>query len=521
MSDTVLSKAISFGSLLILNISIPSGSYAGLSGHDSLARSMCTLVDPSVSLLVFYGLVNLCFFPNRGGLARMNIIHTTRPGNDQKKNLVNFRASWWDIGNTAARSGKFEIEWSNGGYPSVTDPEGSLPDIRVAPNSNHWIYPYMLGKQPYQQSGSSHTDPVAVVEIRLTRRALIRTAALAIARFGFFLASSFLIILLHMFIVAFFYEDSLFRTLLILGDLGRWLLVVGQLSSIMTYSLDYKGVCSWGSPEAFKRNPLYGSPWSLGEQLFCRDEVLRYIGRAYHARLVFLLYEYLWPKISRRMPPQWARVWGTENNRGIFATFTCLGDRYFDDTQSTLLRLHVKPRGTGDLCNDFTSAGSYAVDFKVPTLLVQYCFPKRLEAVFWLRVWNFIVLGPLCLCSIAVPYILVWRESDSKVPALIVLGVFQIITAVFTYKDIDNWSINCKFQPDPPPAPETEQNAQSNPGDPPPTFPVPSPHVCYPPVPAATGGPSASTSTSFQASAAAPGHHYQRGQLQDVPQGIV
>ncbi|KAK1227868.1 hypothetical protein PQX77_009111 [Marasmius sp. AFHP31] len=411
---------------------------------------MCTLVDQSVNLLVFYGLINLCFFPDRGGLARMNIIHTSRPGEDLKKSLVSYRANWLDIGNLASRSGKFKIEGSNGGRPNVTDPEGCLPDTRVAPNSNHWIYPYMLGKQPHEKPGV-YTDGVVVAEINLTRPCLIRTAALAVARCTIFLASSIIITLLHIFIIAFFYEDKLVRTLLILGDLGRWLLVVGQLSSIMTYSLDYKGVCSWGSPRAYKNNnPIYGTRWSPGEQLFCRNQVLYYIGRAYHARLVFLLCDYMWPKIACKMPTDWQYIWGTPDDCELFSTFTCLEDRYFEVAESTLLRLHVKPRGRGDLSGDFTSVGSYAIDFRVPTLLVQYCFPKRLSAGFRQRVWNFITLGPLCLCSIAVPYMLVWVESDSKIPALIVLGVFQVVVIVLTYKDIDDFSINCKFQPDPP-----------------------------------------------------------------------
>ncbi|KAL0066244.1 hypothetical protein AAF712_006675 [Marasmius tenuissimus] len=410
---------------------------------------MCTLVDQSVNLLVFYGLINLCFFPNKGGLARMNIIHTSRPGEDLKKSLVSYRANWLDIGNLASRSAKFKIDWSNGGRTNYTDPERNLPDIRVAPNSNHWIYPYMLGKQPHEGTGV-YTDGSVVAQINLTRRSLIRTAALAVARFAIFLASSIIIILLHIFIIAFFYEDKLVRALLILGDLGRWLLVVGQLSSILTYSLDYKGVCSWGSPRAYKDNPIYGARWSPGEQLFCRGQVLQYIGRAYHARLVFLMCDYMWPKIAYRMPPKWQYIYGTPDNCGIFSVFTCLEDRYFEDVQSTLLRLHVKPRGRGDLSNDFTSVGSYAIDFKVPTLLVQYCFTKRLAARFWQRVWNFVALAPLCLCSIVVPYLLVWVESDSKIPALIVLGFFQVIAIVLTYKDIDDFSINCKFQPDSP-----------------------------------------------------------------------
>jgi hypothetical protein len=439
MSETA-SKVLSFAILLVQTISVPSGSYGGLSGHDSLARAMCTLVDQSVGPLLLYGLVNLCIFPKGSGLARMNVVHTSRPSKNHKRSLVNYRANWLDIGNLAARSGKFKIgdEGSSGGNPNVMDPEGQLPDTKVAPNSNHWIYPYMLGKQPYEKGGAP------VPEVVLTRKALIRTAARAIARFATFLVSSLIIVIFHISIVAFFYGNIWIRIAVIVGDVGRWLLVAGQLSSIMTYSLDYKGVCTWASPKIWEGDTYYSEHWTKNEQRFCRDEVLGYIGRGYHARLAFLICEFLWPKITLLMPSGREFIWGTS----IFSTFTTFTDRCFERSERTHLQLIVKPRGPGDLSNDFTTDGSYIIDFKVPTVLVQECFSRRLVATDGQRFWIFLVLILPCLCSVAIPYVLVWADEDSKLPALIILGILQIPVAVLTYKDIDDWSINCKFQID-------------------------------------------------------------------------
>lgn len=132
----------------------------------------------------------------------------------------------------------------------------------------------------------------------------------------------------------------------------------------------------------------------------------------------------------------------------IFSTFSTFDDRCFTDSQSTLLQLDVKPRGPGDLSNDFTSAGSYAINLQVPTVLVQMCFSKRLVPTPSQRFWNFVLLAIPCLCGVAVPYALVWTDEDAKLPALILLGLLQIPIAVLAYKDIDDWSINCKFETD-------------------------------------------------------------------------
>jgi len=449
-------KIIAVAILVAQSIPIASGSYGGLSGHDSLWRSMCTLVDQSVGLLLFYGLFNVTWFTEstRLSLARMNIIHTTRPGPSLNATLVSYRARWQDIGNMTSRSGKFEIVWSNGGLPNSQDVEAHFPDPRIAPNSSHWIYPYLLGHQPYEANSSD------VVMLTLSRRCLIRTAALALARFAIFLGFSTLITFFHILIIAFLFEDQVTKAFLIIADIGRWVLVIGQLSSILTYSLDYKGICSWASPEDFKRSPFYGKTWSDGEQAFCRSQVLRYIGRFYHARAIFYIGEFFWPKIARRVPKRWQYIWGDE----IFSTFKCFDDDIFQDEQSTLLRLHAESRGLGDLSNDFVKG--YAVDFKVPTIMVQLCFQNRLIADFWQRMWNFWVLLPFCLCSIVTPFLVVFRDGGPKTPALIIMGIVQIITAVLAYKDVDNWSINCKFELDPVPAGSgTSSQANSGPSN--------------------------------------------------------
>ncbi|KAF5364751.1 hypothetical protein D9758_009282 [Tetrapyrgos nigripes] len=452
MSDSSPQKIIAGLILLAQSIPIASNSYGGLSGFDSIGRSMCTLVDPSVSILLFYGLFNLSFFTKskRIRLARMDMIHTTRLMDAAplyQSTVVSYRASWSDIGNLTSRSGEFKLGWSNGGLVDPRNIEAvglSGTTVAFAPNSNHWIYPYMLGRQP-QREATTAADHETVQEVTLTRRGLIRTTALAVARFAIFLASSILITLFHIIIAGLLFEDKLVKTIMILADIGRWMLVVGQVASIMTYSLDYKGVCSWASPKEFQEDAIYGTTWSPDEQKFCREQVLHYIGKAYHGRLVFSVCASLWSKVASRVPERWdpdCLFAGTT----IFSMFKCLDEKYFHEEQMTLLHLHVKCRAPGDANNGWDGPGSYIVDFKVPTAMIQLFFENSLVAGSTQRKWNFIVMAPFCFCSVVSPFLVVWRDGGPSTTAMIVIGLIQIIVLAFTYKDIDDWSINCKFE---------------------------------------------------------------------------
>ncbi|KAF5390777.1 hypothetical protein D9757_004483 [Collybiopsis confluens] len=116
MSDNRVQQITAVFVLLIQSWQIPTGAYAGLSGLDSLAQLMCTLVDQTVGIFLFCGLFTLCFFPGseRIGLSRMNMIHTTRPAEMLKFTLIPYRARWRDVGNLGSRSGYFTVESTNG-----------------------------------------------------------------------------------------------------------------------------------------------------------------------------------------------------------------------------------------------------------------------------------------------------------------------------------------------------------------------------------------------------------------------
>ncbi|KAF5390870.1 hypothetical protein D9757_004496 [Collybiopsis confluens] len=431
MSNNRVQQITAVFVLLIQSWQIPTGAYAGLSGLDSLARSMCTLVDQTVGILLFCGLFTLCFFPGseRIGLSRMNMIHTTRPAEMLKFTLVPYRTRWRDVGNLGSRSGYFAVESTNGSQQL---------DTTIAPNSSHWIYPYMLCRPPPEPSERS------VPMVNLTRRCLIKTTALTVSRFAFLLATSIIITLLHILVVAFLFEDKLVKVVFIIADVGRWLFVIGQSFSVMTYSLAYKGVCTWVSPKELKENSDYGAHyWCSCDQELCRDLVVLHLNRAYHARILFKFFEYLWPKMARLMPKRWEHIWGTT----IFSTFKCFDESSFQAEESTTLRLNVSSRGRGDLSNDFIHH-PYVIDFKVPTAVILLCFRRQLGAVFGHRIVYFLVLAPFSLCSIAIPFLVIWTDGGPSTVAVVFLGIFQIITALVGFKDIEDWSINCKFQAD-------------------------------------------------------------------------
>ncbi|KAF9061671.1 hypothetical protein BDP27DRAFT_1337765 [Rhodocollybia butyracea] len=421
--------------LLVQSSQFPSGAYAGLSGLDSLGRSMCTLVDQSVGALIFYTLIAICLFPGKKmGLGdRADIIHTFR-GDSGKFTKVSYRARWWDVGDLPSRSGEFVVDSAKGGL-LVNGREIRAQDLdtRMASNANHWVYPYLLDWQPGK---AGHPR---VKTVTLTRKTLVQTTALALARFVIFVATSLIITLSHIVVVSYLFEDNLVKICFILADIGRWLLVVGQLSSIMTYSLDYKGVCTWASPKS------YGAKlWCPCDQENCRNLLISYVGRAYHARMCFYLCEFMWPKLARMMP----------------GAFRCFDETSFQDDQSTVLRLKICPQVGGELSPTFVDIGD-AILFKVPTAMVQLCFRSRLVPTLAQRMANLAIMGPLCLCSMVIPFLVIWRDGIPSATATILLGIIQVITSLLGFKDIDNWSINCKFVADTPVAHQGNVGSQA------------------------------------------------------------
>ncbi|KAJ3810335.1 hypothetical protein F5876DRAFT_65715 [Lentinula aff. lateritia] len=460
------SNALTAIILAFQSIPLAAGSYGGVTGLDSVARGVCALVDQTTGPLLLYGLVNLCYpdlcipcikpafhlkwmgfygsrvhicypglhfssFDLKLRMARIGFIHTKGYETDIEGASASFRANWLDINNTVTRAGKFLVRESSGGRKTLEQLEEGFNQregvVPFAPNSNHWIYPYLLGKQP-REAGQM---------VALSRECLIQTTALVVARFAILLACSMMVTLFHIFVVLFLFEDTLTKIFLIIGDIGRWILVVGQLASVMTYSLDYKGVCSWASPKT------YGTRWNKREHIQCRNLVLHYIGKMYPAGVVFRLAAWLWPKVTARTGGRWKDVLGEDE---VFSSFHCFSENDLADNKSTLLRLFVAEKAPGESSIDFRD--SYHIDFKVPTELIQSGFDSRLQPNPTQQKYNFRVMGPFCVCNILAPFVLIWRDGQSSNPTLtlIISSLFQIVTLVFNYKDIDNQSINCRFQ---------------------------------------------------------------------------
>ncbi|KAJ3863123.1 hypothetical protein EV359DRAFT_82693 [Lentinula novae-zelandiae] len=224
------SNALAAIVLTFQSIPLAAGSYGGVTGLDSVARGICALIDQATG-----GPRKLYQNPVRANALRMaqiGFIHTKGYETDIEGASASFRANWLDISNTVTRAGKFLVRGSSGGRKTLeqleegfNQSEGVVP---FAPNSNHWIYPYLLGKQP-REAGQM---------VALSRDCLIQTTALVIARFTILLASSMLVTLFHISVVLFLFEDTLTKIFLIIGDIGQWILVVSQLASVMTYSLD-------------------------------------------------------------------------------------------------------------------------------------------------------------------------------------------------------------------------------------------------------------------------------------------
>ncbi|KAJ3746997.1 hypothetical protein EV360DRAFT_76344 [Lentinula raphanica] len=302
-----------FSAIVLFAQSIPlaAGSYGGVTGIDSIARSVCALVDQTIGPLLLYGLLNLCY-PD------LQIPFFNLEFHTQRINVYGFN------GSSTRRDGNLPGEG-----------QGILPIVPIG-----WI----LGTLFHVQ-GDLESDGAVVV--------------------------------------------------------GRHPSSLRKVSSVLTYSLDYKGICSWAAPKT------YGTPWTRREQIQCRNRVLHCMGKMYHAHAVFRFAAWLWPKITTaKIGKRWPDILGKEGFRG---------QQKYPPT---------------------------------PLPMIQSGFETRLQPNPTQQRYNFLVMGPLCIFNVLAPFVLIWRDGQSANPFLTLLmsSFFQVAVLILNYKDLDDQSINCRFE---------------------------------------------------------------------------
>jgi hypothetical protein len=144
-------------------------------------------------------------------------------------------------------------------------------------------------------------------QISLSPSAVENAASHSIARFWILLSRSLVIFILRTSLL-WFYTSSWWQNAIILtSGFGRLAMTIFQELSIVTYSCQYKGVSTWGTPASVRT----GQYWS-GEKQKQFQQVLDEIGRNYLAKWLFLGVERVWPRVfplsSRTFPENVGKI---------------------------------------------------------------------------------------------------------------------------------------------------------------------------------------------------------------------
>lgn len=265
--------------------------------------------------------------------------------------------------------------------------------------------------------------------VLLTREGQRRTAALAVARFAVVIATSTLICIVRLVILYLFMEKGLKRHILWISELGRLAMILSQESSVLTYSCAYKGVTTWASPVQF------GKIWDGGEQAVFRREVVQFMGRAHHARLVFWVAEQFFKLMGFLFSS-----WRVEFGPSIFSSFNSLDEESFSSESMQTVWLCVSEK-------EQMSANwvmLYKVEFKLPDAIIKRLH-RNLTADRRGRIAVALLLIFPALCGIVGPFMLIGNGGVANV-AIVIFDLMQVAAGMVRYIDCPNRSINCKFE---------------------------------------------------------------------------
>ncbi|KAL3473088.1 hypothetical protein BJX99DRAFT_249156 [Aspergillus californicus] len=214
--------------------------YSGVSGQDSVIRAVFTVSDSTSGLLLFLGLLHFVEVLKDGSflkIHRWDLLHPPSNANIVNSFELPLRSRWRQI-DKPSRSAR--MEWR-----SKTETDYTI--LRITPNTSLLIVPYMRAQVPPSVSRAPLAN-IPTKEISITSLMLIQAAARSMAAWFAFISWSFVAFCTQTCLICFCASAWWQRLILIPALLGRLMITWFQLSSVLTYSCQYKGVCTWASP---------------------------------------------------------------------------------------------------------------------------------------------------------------------------------------------------------------------------------------------------------------------------------
>ena len=266
-----------------------------------------------------------------------------------------------------------------------------------------------------------HKNPTAPLEIQLTRETVHRAAALSIARWFILLATSTIILVIRGTLLWEFTPTLALRIVVLLSEIGRWIVVVTQTGSVLTYSCQYKAVGTWFFP--VDKVPT-GPFWDRETQDAFRALVWENMSYMWHAKLVFWIMEQTVVAVTARpffskftSPPQ--TEYEAENGA------TDLDLLVYDDD--------VSPHDP-----------KYTIRFRNTPRIVLECLKTALYGTLEQKLMFGVPSLALGLCGVIAPVLFAYCDPlDPKAKYFWIAE--QIVVSLVKYYDWEDWGINTTF----------------------------------------------------------------------------
>lgn len=260
--------------------------------------------------------------------------------------------------------------------------------------------------------------------VQLSMKTQYAAAARSIARYVCYVTYTLLFFLIRALMLS-LHLRGWEATIIVLADLGRWLAAIFQEQSILTYSCQYKGILSWGSPPSG-----WAVPMSEGTKTELEKKVVEGLGRHSPAYFVFWVIKKSWPLMAKI--PRWSL--GSD----IFSTFkTPNGDAFKPEESVTLLARIYED----DLV---PQKYSYSVRFDNVPVFLGSEITNALTAQWFERYVMGIVLFLFSLLGILSPILLIVYPPITAFGRIYV-AVETLAMNLSRYWDFSDLSINAKI----------------------------------------------------------------------------
>ena len=269
-----------------------------------------------------------------------------------------------------------------------------------------------------------HKIPTSALEIQLTRETVHRAAALSIARYFILLATSTIILVIRGTLLWKFTPILALRIVVLLSEIGRWIVVVTQTGSVLTYSCQYKAVGTWFSP--VDETPT-GPFWDSETQDTFRALIWENMSYMWHAKFVFWILE---------------KTLVTITGRPCFSKFTSPSQTEYEvENGATDLELLVYD---DDVSPVVDRAPKYTIRFRNTPRIVVACLQSALYGTSGQKLTFGVPSLALGFCGVVAPVLFAYFDPlDPKAKYYWVLE--QIVVSLVKYYDWEDWGINTTF----------------------------------------------------------------------------